>query len=601
MNESILIVDDEKEIADLIEVYLKNDGYRVFKFYNGEDAMQCINSTKLDLAILDVMLPDIDGFRICQKIREKYFYPIIMLTAKVEDSDKIMGLTIGADDYITKPFNPLEVVARVKTQLRRYVRYNNSTEHPSPANEHDIKGLLINKDTHKCTLYGQEVPLTPIEFSILWYLCENRGKVVPSEELFENVWGEKYLDSNNTVMVHIGRLREKLKEPPRKPKFIKTVWGSAIPLNNQKRYRHSRQRSQLSKKLLAQYFLTLTGFTVFVILAVFFASQYCFSRTWYPEDPLYQLLNFIRDNIVIFIGGFTLISWLLITCLFITKPLRYLDEILTVSQQLANPTTQPIVLSPAMAVTESELNLVRENALNNAKAAKDAEQRKNDLVVYLAHDLKTPLTSVIGYLTLLNDEKQISEELREKYLAIALNKAERLEDLTNEFFEITRFNLSHISLEYSKVNLTLMLEQTVFEFGPILAEKELQCSLSASPGIMLMCDPDKLQRVFDNLLRNAVNYSFANSMIEIAVTQTDNSLEIRFLNHGNTIPRDKLNRIFEQFFRLDSSRGTKSGGSGLGLAIAKEIVELHKGRITAQSENETIEFTVTLPFLLENR
>ena len=170
------------------------------------------------------MLPGIDGFRLCQKIRERYFFPIIMLTAKVEDMDKIMGLTLGADDYITKPFNPLEVVARVKTQLRRYTRYNRG-DAPEAAQEHDIRGLEINHDTHKCTLYGKPVSLTPIEFSILWYLCEHKGRVVPSEELFEAVWGEKYLDNNNTVMAHIGRLRDKLKEPARRPRFIKTVWG----------------------------------------------------------------------------------------------------------------------------------------------------------------------------------------------------------------------------------------------------------------------------------------------------------------------------------------------------------------------------------------
>ena len=225
LNEKILLVDDEKEIADLLEVYLKNDGYQVYKCYNGMEALACINSGKLDLAILDVMLPDIDGFRICQKIREKYYYPIIMLTAKIEDTDKIMGLTIGADDYITKPFNPLEVVARVKTQLRRYVRYNRQTEETQQVNEYDIRGLLINKDTHKCRLYGKAITLTPIEFSILWYLCDHMGKVVSSEELFEAVWGEKYFDNNNTVMAHVGRLREKLHEPARNPKFIKTVWG----------------------------------------------------------------------------------------------------------------------------------------------------------------------------------------------------------------------------------------------------------------------------------------------------------------------------------------------------------------------------------------
>ena len=228
MGENILVVDDEREIADLIEVYLKNDGYAVHKFYNGTDALRFIGEGKVDLAILDVMLPDVDGFSICRKIREKHYYPIIMLTAKVEDGDKIMGLTLGADDYITKPFNPLEVLARVKTQLRRYVYYNPASEageRSAPAAEHDIRGLIINKDSHKCFLYGEEISLTPIEFSILWYLCDNRGKVIPSEELFEKVWGEKFLDNNNTVMAHIGRLREKLKEPARKPKFIKTVWG----------------------------------------------------------------------------------------------------------------------------------------------------------------------------------------------------------------------------------------------------------------------------------------------------------------------------------------------------------------------------------------
>lgn len=223
MGETILIVDDEKEIADLLELYLKNEGFNVYKYYTGKEALACIEFHKINLAVLDVMLPDIDGFRICQKIREKYFFPVIMLTAKVEDMDKIMGLTLGADDYITKPFNPLELVARVKTQLRRYMRYNTAEE--AEGLEYDIRGLVINKETHQCLLYEKELSLTPIEFSILWYLCDHRGKVVSSEELFEVVWQEKFLDNNNTVMAHIGRLREKMQDNSKKPKFIKTVWG----------------------------------------------------------------------------------------------------------------------------------------------------------------------------------------------------------------------------------------------------------------------------------------------------------------------------------------------------------------------------------------
>ena len=221
---NILVVDDEQAIADLVEVYLKNEGYTVYKCCNAAQALDCVQTHALDLAILDVMLPDMDGFALCHRIREQHLFPILMLTARGEDMDKITGLTLGADDYITKPFNPLELVARVKTQLRRYTRYNTGAS-TGPLQEYDIRGLQISRTSHRCTLFGEELLLTPLEFSILWYLCSRQGQVVSSEELFEAVWGEKYMDSNNTVMSHIARLREKMHEPSRKPKFIKTVWG----------------------------------------------------------------------------------------------------------------------------------------------------------------------------------------------------------------------------------------------------------------------------------------------------------------------------------------------------------------------------------------
>lgn len=218
----ILIVDDEKEIADLIEVYLKNEGYETVKCFTGKDALEAVRKTEFDLAILDLMLPDADGFSICSAIREKYTYPVIMLTARTQDIDKITGLTLGADDYVTKPFNPLELTARVKAHLRRYKQYNTEAENK---NVIEIRGLEINNETHRCFLFGEEILLTPTEFGILRLLCENAGRVVSTEDIFEKVWGEKYLDSNNTVMVHIRRIREKLHEPSRNPKFVKTVWG----------------------------------------------------------------------------------------------------------------------------------------------------------------------------------------------------------------------------------------------------------------------------------------------------------------------------------------------------------------------------------------
>lgn len=221
---NILVLDDEKEIADLVEVFLKNENYNVFKFYESQQAVEFMENNHIDLALLDVMLPDTDGFSILRRIREAGLtFPVIMLTARVEDNDKITGLTLGADDYITKPFNPLEMVSRVKAQLRRYTYYDNNKR--DNANLFDSAGLIVNKDTHQCTLYEKPVELTPIEFKIVWLLCENADKVVSTEEIFEKVWGEKYLDSNNTVMVHIRRIREKMHEPSRNPKFIKTVWG----------------------------------------------------------------------------------------------------------------------------------------------------------------------------------------------------------------------------------------------------------------------------------------------------------------------------------------------------------------------------------------
>ncbi len=219
---NILVIDDEKEIADLIELYLKNENYNVYKYYDSVKLLEEIDTLNIDLAILDIMMPEIDGFSLCKKIREKYNFPIIFATAKVEDIDKISGLTIGADDYITKPFQPLELIARVKAQLRRYKTYNGAISE----NIIDFRNISINNDTHEFYFNGNKIDLTPIEFSIMWHLCKNRGNVVKTDDLFSGVWKEKYFEKdNNTIMVHIRHLREKMNDNGRNPKYIKTVWG----------------------------------------------------------------------------------------------------------------------------------------------------------------------------------------------------------------------------------------------------------------------------------------------------------------------------------------------------------------------------------------
>ena len=224
MPERILIVDDEKEIADLVAVYLENENFTVFKCYTAKVALEYIAKEDLDLAILDVMLPDMSGFEICQHIRKQHNYPVIILTAKIEATDKITGLTLGADDYITKPFIPLELVARVKAQLRRFKRYNTGVKQ-----EEDVLvngGLILNIKTRECTLNEKPLSLTPTEFSILRILCQNKGNVVSSEEMFRSIWGEEYYSkNNNTITVHIRHLREKMGDSFESPKYIKTVWG----------------------------------------------------------------------------------------------------------------------------------------------------------------------------------------------------------------------------------------------------------------------------------------------------------------------------------------------------------------------------------------
>lgn len=228
--ETILVVDDEKEIRDLIGIYLANDNYKVLKAENGLEALKSLEKNHVDLIVLDIMMPNMDGIEACMKIREDKNMPIIMLSAKSEDMDKIMGLTTGADDYVTKPFNPLELLARVKSQLRRYKKLNTPLEKKEGVIE--IDDLSINTNTHEVKVGDKEVKLTPREFEILYLLAKNKNIVFSIEKIYSMVWKEDFFESDNTVMVHIRKIREKIEENPRKPRFIKTVWGVGYKIEN---------------------------------------------------------------------------------------------------------------------------------------------------------------------------------------------------------------------------------------------------------------------------------------------------------------------------------------------------------------------------------
>nr|WP_319633341.1 vancomycin resistance histidine kinase VanS [Sinanaerobacter chloroacetimidivorans] len=364
--------------------------------------------------------------------------------------------------------------------------------------------------------------------------------------------------------------------------------------------------SKLKRKVFLQMLLIVFAAAAIVIFLRFTIQE----RFSFGDSIVHFFMNTFhmrdRDALMIyhllFLNNIEVITLIVILiCLVILLKFsaswftKYFDEVSAGMDKLAEESDDEITLSPELDFMENKLNQIKNNLEKQKKAALDAEQRKNDLVVYLAHDIKTPLTSVIGYLSLLDEAPDMPPEQKAKYVGITLEKAYRLEQLIDEFFEITRFNLQTIILNREKINLHFMLQQMADEFYPMLTPQEKQVSIDVLDGLTIWGDADKLARVFNNILKNAIAYSYENSVIDISALQQDKNIIITFTNHGNPIPREKLETIFEKFFRLDTSRSTNTGGTGLGLAIAKEIVNAHGGNILVQSNTEKTVFTVVLP------
>lgn len=314
------------------------------------------------------------------------------------------------------------------------------------------------------------------------------------------------------------------------------------------------------------------------------------------ERALWTYRQVVRNYLSLYFLAGVVFIFIIAQMVYLNSFVRYFVEINRGIDALITENAGDVILSQELATTERKINSIKHTLEKRKSDAQLAEQRKNDLIMYLAHDLKTPLTSVIGYLTLLRDEPQIPQELRCRYTDIALGKAERLEELINEFFDITRFNLTTLTLDSERICLSRMLEQLASESAPILAERELEWRLEIAPEIEVMGDADKLARAFDNLIRNAVSYSYAGTEILLFAQAEGDKAKVMIKNHGKTIAPDKLEHIFEQFYRADAARSSATGGAGLGLAITKEIVELHGGTVTAASANESTIFIVVLPY-----
>ncbi len=300
------------------------------------------------------------------------------------------------------------------------------------------------------------------------------------------------------------------------------------------------------------------------------------------------------QNKTLLMGMACLLIFATVSFLVIRKSNHHLIQIINAMDEVLKNPEKEIKLSNDLVILESRLNNIRVDLVTNQNKAKEAENKKNDLIVYMAHDLKTPLTSVIGYLTLLIDEQEISKELQKKYTKIALDKSLRLEELTNQFFEITRYNLQNVPLNKSKIDLSFLLDQLMDECYPMMQPRGLECVMDKPEHVYFVGDGDKLARAFGNLLKNAIYYSYENTQIEIQVEQIGEKIRLFFRNQGDKIPEYKLEKLFEKFYRADESRASSTGGTGLGLAITKEMLQLHGGKISVKNEDKWIEFCVEL-------
>ncbi len=335
---------------------------------------------------------------------------------------------------------------------------------------------------------------------------------------------------------------------------------------------------------------TVISIIIYFILALFFENTLSDLVARLNYD-LYSWIVYNRDIVVyVYIG----IVLAVIIYKFISKYVNSINEVYNSLDLILKENNETIKLPSEVNEFTEKLNDIKNDYITSKNNAKEAEQKKNDLIMYMAHDLKTPLTSIIGYLTLLNDEKNISKELQEKYLKIALDKSLRVEELTNQFFDITRYNLHSMPINKTELNITYLLKQLIDECYPMLEKNNLKCVLNAPDKVNYLGDGDKLARAFGNLLKNAISYSYKDTVIEINVTEELDKLYITFRNKGAKIPDYKLEKIFEKFYRGDESRTSSTGGAGLGLAITKEIIELHSGKISVKNDDEYIEFDIIL-------
>lgn len=353
----------------------------------------------------------------------------------------------------------------------------------------------------------------------------------------------------------------------------------------------TKKKIRLSMSLIGNMIVAyIISMIVYFIVALFLENGLSIMIESLNYEVYYWIVNNRNIVVYLYIG----IIMAIVIYRFMSKHVNDIQEVYNALDLILKEDNETIKLPSEMNQFSDKINEIKYDYILTKKNEREAEQKKNDLIVYMAHDLKTPLTSIIGYLTLLKDEKQISKELQEKYIKIALDKALRVEDLTNQFFDITRYNLQKMPINKQEMNLVYLLKQVIDECYPMLEKRNLKCDLKSVDKVMYAGDGDKLARAFDNLLKNAINYSYENTTIEIQLEEKEGNISIVFRNKGDKIPQYKLDKLFEKFYRGDDARTSSTGGAGLGLAITKQIIELHQGKIYVKNDNEYIEFFIEL-------
>ncbi len=353
----------------------------------------------------------------------------------------------------------------------------------------------------------------------------------------------------------------------------------------------TKKKIRLSITLIANILVAyVISMIIYFVIALFLENRLSVLIESLNYEVYYWIVN--NRNIVVYI--YVGIVMAVVIYRFISKYVNANHEVYNALDLILKEDNETIKLPSEVNEFSEKINEIKYDYILTKKSEREAEQKKNDLIVYMAHDLKTPLTSIIGYLTLLKDEKQISKELQEKYIKIALDKALRVEDLTNQFFDITRYNLQKMPINKQEINLVYLLKQVIDECYPMLEKRNLKCDFKSVEKVMYVGDGDKLARAFDNLLKNAINYSYENTTIEIQLEEKEGKISIVFRNKGDKIPQYKLDKLFEKFYRGDDARTSSTGGAGLGLAITKQIIELHQGKIYVKNDDEYIEFFIEL-------